>query len=120
MLSRLSLAPKHDDKEDDSLHLHDGVSTDTREITVIPGPLRPVTMLRGRNDHDGQTGQDEARTPGAASPRAGLDELLGGAPGGIAKSRSPPVPGRRMKKLPTRERPSASRHGQALQHSELG
>lgn len=91
MLSRLSLAPKHDDKEDDSLHLHDGVSTDTREITVIPGPLRPVTMLRGRNDHDGQTGQDEARTPGAASPRAGLDELLGGAP---RRDREEPKPTR--------------------------
>ena len=94
MLSRLSLAPKHDDKEDDSLHLHDGVSTDTREITVIPGALRPVTMLRGRNDNDGQTGQDEGRAAGAASPRAGLDELLGGAP-------------RRE-----REEPRASRDGQ--------
>ncbi|MCZ9881556.1 septation protein SepH [Arthrobacter sp. B2a2-09] len=80
MLSRLSLAPKHDDKEDDSLHLHDGVSTDTREITVIPSPLRPVTLLRGRNDNDAQTGQDEAPTQGPASPRAGLDELLGGGP----------------------------------------
>ncbi|MDQ0028865.1 septation protein SepH [Arthrobacter bambusae] len=80
MLSRLSLAPKQDDKEDDSLHLHDGVSTDTREITVIPGPLRPVTLLRGRNDHGAQAGTDEPRPRDAAAPRAGLDELLGGAP----------------------------------------
>jgi hypothetical protein len=80
MLSRLSLAPKHDDKEDDSLHLHDGVSTDTREITVIPGPLRPVTLLRGRNGNDAQTGHDDSQAPEAAAPRAGLDELLGGAP----------------------------------------
>lgn len=80
MLSRLSLAPNHDDNDNDSLHLHDGVSTDTREITVIPGPLRPVTMLRGRSENGGQSGQDEARAPGAPSPRAGLDELLGGAP----------------------------------------
>jgi hypothetical protein len=80
MLSRLSLAPPHDHKEDDSLRLHDGVSTDTREITVIPGPLRPVTLLRGRTDNDAQAGQDEAQSQEPASPRAGLDELLGGAP----------------------------------------
>lgn len=80
MLSRLSLAPQHDDKEDDSLRLHDGVSTDTREITVIPGPLRPVTLLRGRPDHDAQAPQGETQSQEAASPRAGLDELLGGAP----------------------------------------
>lgn len=91
MLSRLSLAPKHDDTEDDSLHLHDGVSTDTREITLIPAALRPVTMLRGRNDNDTHTGQDEARPPGAASPRAGLDELLGGAP---RREREEPKPTR--------------------------
>jgi hypothetical protein len=86
MLSRLSLAPKHDDDENDSLHLHDGVSTNTREITVVPGPLRPVTLLRGRNDdddragNDARTGRDESQTQEAPAPRAGLDELLGGAP----------------------------------------
>ncbi|WP_028266776.1 septation protein SepH [Arthrobacter sp. MA-N2] len=86
MLARLSLAPRHEDKEDDSLRLHDGVSTDTREITVIPSPLRPVTLLRGNTD-DTQAGKDEAQSPaeassqdGPASTRAGLDELLGGAP----------------------------------------
>lgn len=86
MLSRLSLAPKHDDNENDSLHLHEGVSTNTREITVVPGPLRPVTLLRGRNDddaradNDARTGRDESQAQEAAAPRAGLDELLGGAP----------------------------------------
>jgi hypothetical protein len=80
MLSRLTLAPKHDDNENDSLHLHDGVSTNTREITVVPGPLRPVTLLRGRNDNDAQAGREESPAPGSAAPRAGLDELLGGAP----------------------------------------
>ncbi|WP_369746445.1 septation protein SepH [Paenarthrobacter sp. AMU7] len=63
MLSRLSLAPRHfephDEDEDDSLKLHHGVSTETREITVVAGPLRPVTSLTGRKP-------------------AGLDELLGG------------------------------------------
>ncbi|WP_442542789.1 septation protein SepH [Arthrobacter sp. KN11-1C] len=86
MLSRLSLAPKPDDNENDSLHLHEGVSTNTREITVVPGPLRPVTLLRGRNDddaradNDARTGRDESQAQEAAAPRAGLDELLGGAP----------------------------------------
>lgn len=65
MLSRLSLAPRHfeshdDDTDDDSLKLHNGVSTDTREITVVASPLRPVTSLTGRKP-------------------AGLDELLGGS-----------------------------------------
>lgn len=91
MLSRLSLAPQHDDKEDDSLRLHDGVSTDTREITVIPGPLRPVTLLRGRTDSDAQTPQEEDRSQEPSSPRAGLDELLGGAP---RRERDEPKPTR--------------------------
>ncbi|KUM40727.1 septation protein SepH [Arthrobacter sp. EpRS71] len=63
MLSRLSLAPQHfesHDADDDSLKLHNGVSTDTREITVVASPLRPVTSLSGRKP-------------------AGLDELLGGS-----------------------------------------
>ncbi|MGR0161017.1 septation protein SepH [Paenarthrobacter nitroguajacolicus] len=64
MLSRLSLAPRHfesnDEGSDDSLKLHNGVSTDTREITVVAGPIRPVTSLAGRKP-------------------AGLDELLGGS-----------------------------------------
>jgi hypothetical protein len=96
MLSRLSLAPQHDDKEDDSLRLHDGVSTDTREITVVPSPLRPVTHLRGRADNDAQPsedaqpGQDGAQSKEPASPRAGLDELLGGAPRREREELKPP------------------------------
>ncbi|WP_284979593.1 septation protein SepH [Arthrobacter sp. fls2-241-R2A-200] len=61
ILSRLSLAPMHTDTGDDgdaSLRLHEGVSTDTREITVVASPLRTVSG------------------PGARKP-AGLDELLG-------------------------------------------
>ena len=42
MLSRLSLAPRHSE-DDDRLKLHDGVSTETREITIVASPLRPVT-----------------------------------------------------------------------------
>lgn len=57
MLSRLTLAPRQPE-EDDALKLHDGVSTDTREITITASKLRPVNQ--------GPT----------SSP--GLDELLGG------------------------------------------
>lgn len=63
MLSRLSLAPRHDSHDaDDALKLHDGVSTETREITIAASQLRPVRS-----------------GPGAASS-PGLDELLGGGP----------------------------------------
>ncbi|MGP4033209.1 septation protein SepH [Pseudarthrobacter sp. 1C304] len=59
IMSRLTLAPRHDEDPDDALKLHDGVSTDTREITIAASQLRPV----------GQQGS-------TSSP--GLDELLGG------------------------------------------
>ncbi|WP_184739093.1 septation protein SepH [Arthrobacter sp. AZCC_0090] len=91
MLSPLSLAPQQDDNEDDSLRLHDGVSTDTREITVIPSPMRPVTLLRGRTDNDAQAAQEKPRSQETTSPRAGLDELLGGAP---RREREEPKPTR--------------------------
>ena len=43
MMSRLSLIPLHsDDDDDDVLKLHDGVSTETREITIVASPLRPA------------------------------------------------------------------------------
>ena len=57
MLSRLTLAP-HLPEEDDVLKLHDGVSTETREVTIAASQLRP------------------AGKPPTASP--GLDELIGG------------------------------------------
>ena len=59
IMSRLTLAPRHEGEPDDALKLHDGVSTDTREITIAASQLRPV----------GQQGP-------TSSP--GLDELLGG------------------------------------------
>ncbi|SKB85004.1 Protein of unknown function [Arthrobacter sp. 49Tsu3.1M3] len=58
MLSRLSLAPRLPE-EDDALKLHDGVSTETREVTIAASQLRPAPK-------SGPT----------ASP--GLDELIGG------------------------------------------
>lgn len=86
MLSRLSLAPRHldsNDDADDSLKLHDGVSTQTREITVVASPLRPVTSLASRKASTADTPVD-SEGDGAGSGqeqvhRAGLDELLGGA-----------------------------------------
>ncbi len=57
MLSRLTLAPRLPE-EDDALKLHDGVSTETREVTIAASQLRPA-----------------GKAP-TASP--GLDELIGG------------------------------------------
>jgi hypothetical protein len=59
IMSRLTLAPAHEDTEDDALKLHDGVSTETREIILAASQLRPA----------GQQGP---------TPSKGLDELLGG------------------------------------------
>jgi hypothetical protein len=59
MMSRLTLAPAPVDAGDDALKLHDGVSTETREITLAGSQLRP-------------TGQQDP------APSKGLDELLGG------------------------------------------
>ncbi|MDQ0821687.1 hypothetical protein QFZ79_004062 [Arthrobacter sp. V4I6] len=59
IMSRLTLAPAHEDTEDHALKLHDGVSTETREITLAASQLRPT----------GQQGP---------TPSKGLDELLGG------------------------------------------
>jgi hypothetical protein len=63
MLSRLSLLPPQRDNHDDALRLHDGVSTDTREITIAASPAKP-----------------SGSTPAAGSGGAGLDELLGSNP----------------------------------------
>lgn len=78
MLSRLSLLPPHRDGHDDALRLHDGVSTDTREITIVASPQKP-----------------SAATPGAGSGTsggAGLDELLGGNPRRPAPKQTDPTP----------------------------
>jgi Protein of unknown function (DUF3071) len=59
ILARLALAPEPGDAADDALKLHDGVSTETREIILAASQLRPT----------GQQGP---------FPSKGLDELLGG------------------------------------------
>ncbi|OFI39050.1 hypothetical protein BIU82_16230 [Arthrobacter sp. SW1] len=100
-VARLSLASlnpdvlegSRDDSDDDSLHLHEGVSTDTREITVVPASLRalgnPPAKADG-DDVDESAADDQVPETAAldtecdedasgAPQRAGLDELLGGA-----------------------------------------
>lgn len=68
MLSRLSLIPPHrDEDEDDVLKLHDGVSTETREITIAASPQRPSGSAAGAGSPSG-----------GSATGAGLDELLGG------------------------------------------
>ncbi|MGO4193366.1 septation protein SepH [Arthrobacter sp. YAF17] len=74
IMSRLTLAPRHEDGPDDALKLHDGVSTETREITIAASQLRPV----------GQQGP-------TSSP--GLDELLGGGTS-RRQQRESPAPAR--------------------------
>ncbi|MFC4397910.1 septation protein SepH [Arthrobacter sedimenti] len=71
MLSRLSLLPPHRDGQDDGLRLHDGVSTDTREITIAASPQKP----------SGSTTEAGSGSSGGA----GLDELLGSNPRRSAK-----------------------------------
>lgn len=93
MVSRLSLAPQHQtfsgDREDDSLQLHEGVSTDTREITIVPSPLRPVGKTGPvgpveKADTDNPAAQEkpaerpvERPASASAAGNPGLDELLG-------------------------------------------
>jgi hypothetical protein len=82
MLSRLSLAPQHQDSDEDSLKLHDGVSTDTREITIVPSPLRPAGTA-GKEGPAAPAATDKPVNPPSDSPdrpaagNVGLDELLG-------------------------------------------
>lgn len=104
-VARLSLAsfkpaspkPAHADRpehaDDDSLHLHDGVSTDTREITVVPAQLRALGNTRDEAKDDDDAAEDSGVAEASAEAadefireersesrhRAGLDELLGGA-----------------------------------------
>ena len=69
MLSRLSLLPPQHEPADENLRLHNGVSTDTREITIVASPQRAAGPA------------DAARSSGnGTSGGAGLDELLGGTP----------------------------------------
>ncbi|WP_142058113.1 septation protein SepH [Pseudarthrobacter sp. B4EP4b] len=85
MLSRLSLIPPHREAMEDALKLHDGVSTQTREITIVASPQRPSGGTQGQVS--GDEGSSEAGGSAAASSEsvnpssgAGLNELLGNNP----------------------------------------
>jgi hypothetical protein len=84
MLSRLSLIPPHREPDDDVLKLHDGVSTETREVTIVASPLRPSGPAAPPKDYgpskDYAPSKDSDPAMGAEhnAPSVGLDELLGG------------------------------------------
>ncbi|MCY1675077.1 septation protein SepH [Pseudarthrobacter sp. SL88] len=80
MLSRLSLIPHHRDVEDDVLKLHDGVSTETREVTIVASPQNSAPSQNGQPapERPAETTSDEAPSRRDGSTNAGLDELLGG------------------------------------------
>jgi hypothetical protein len=88
MLSRLSLIPPHREAMEDALKLHDGVSTETREITIVASPQRPSGGSQGGVAEStpgagvGDAGSNEAggSAAGHASGGAGLNELLGNNP----------------------------------------
>ncbi|HKS02802.1 MAG TPA: septation protein SepH [Arthrobacter sp.] len=73
MVSRLNLVPRHEDADDESLKLHDGVSTQTREITIVPGSPGQPAAPQDPAAH--APGSPAGGRPAPANP--GLDELLG-------------------------------------------
>ena len=127
MLSRLSLAPRHSEEDDDRLKLHNGVSTETREITIVASPLRPVTdpdeapaaesgtvaaAPDAAPDGEAATGPESTPVPETApgrqsgwnresAPNVGLDELLGG--GSPRRSRDDALAGTRNDTTSDRE-----------------
>lgn len=74
MLSRLNLAPRNHDADNDALKLHNGVSTETREVTITASQLRPAGPTVGPPAAGSGRAGEEAPTI-----NVGLDELLGGA-----------------------------------------
>ncbi|WP_458114402.1 septation protein SepH [Arthrobacter sp. R1-13] len=79
MLSRLSLAPRPQSDDEDSLKLQDGVSTDTREITIVPGPRRPGAGGAGSVGAAGNAG-GAANAGGAGGTVNSGGQGLSGAP----------------------------------------
>ncbi|MFC9336121.1 septation protein SepH [Arthrobacter sp. NPDC057009] len=77
MVSRLNLVPRHEDADDESLKLHDGVSTQTREITIVPG--NPGKPGPARSEEPASpAAHASGPVPGRPGPaKPGLDELLG-------------------------------------------
>lgn len=92
MMSRLSLIPPHRDSEDDVLKLHDGVSTDTREITIVASPQRSAAPASPSEAPRESTPEPPAG-PRHPTLSVGLDELLGG--GMPRRAADPQGPGER-------------------------
>lgn len=89
MLSRLSLIPPHREAMEDALKLHDGVSTETREITIVASPQRPSGGIDGTGSGDAGSRESSSEAGGSSaapsesvnpSSGAGLNELLGNNP----------------------------------------
>ncbi|TLM86666.1 DUF3071 domain-containing protein [Pseudarthrobacter sp. NamE2] len=79
MLSRLSVIPPYRDPAEEALRLHDGVSTNTREITIVASPERPSAAANSESAAGGKaTPSTGTGTSPGASSGAGLNELLGG------------------------------------------
>lgn len=97
MMSRLSLIPLHkeEDDDDDVLKLHDGVSTETREITIVASPARPA----GQGTPHPPPSQDSGH-PGAG---VGLEELLGGRSNRRAQDDTAPSRADRDAEVPERQ-----------------
>jgi hypothetical protein len=84
MVSRLNLVPRHEEADDESLKLHDGVSTQTREITIVPGrPGSPAPGNPSQPEEPAAPAASSGPVPGGpvggrpAPANPGLDELLG-------------------------------------------
>jgi hypothetical protein len=71
MMSRLSLIPPHRDPVEEALRLHDGVSTDTREITIVASPTRTSAAADSEAATSGTDAPAGAGTASAAATSTG-------------------------------------------------
>ena len=111
MLSRLSLLPPHRDGLDDNLRLHDGVSTDTREITIAASPQKPAGSAPGAGSGSG--------SGSGSSGGAGLDELLGSNPRRPAKQDDAAPTTGQLPETEAPERPSRPKRSSVPSWDEL-
>jgi hypothetical protein len=112
MLSRLSLIPLHKEEDDDDvLKLHDGVSTETREITIVASPTRPAGQGVSPASPPQETGQAGHSSQSRHNTQAGhtgasfgLEELLGGRnPRRVQDDPSPAARAERDADVPERQ-----------------
>jgi hypothetical protein len=98
VFSRLSLAPRRSGDEEDLLKLHDGVSTDTREITIVASQLRPVladeAKIAQTQADQTQPGPTKAGRAEAAQGRTGQSQMVDSDQDRDQGSRNPALPAR--------------------------